>query len=364
MKYLIFLLLLWLLWALPAFSAEYVSSSLKEKDIAWFDAAKDPFRVYGVFVPDREQPYYYRVPEYVGKKISPVFSMLAHHTAGGRVRFATDSPYIAVHAEEWEGIPRTNLTLTFSNGFDVYSGKNYAGTIMPPEISYDGFDGILYLGEGHRAVTLNLPRYAGLKTLYIGLKKGSRLERAQDYKTEKPLVFYGSSITQGECASRPGNTYEGIISRNLDADYINLGFSGNALGEQAVCDYIAGLDMTAFILDYDHNAPDPEFLKNTHYNVYKTVRRAHRDLPIILVSRPNPVITEDVRARFDIINQTYKRAKNEGDKNVYIVPGYEFMKGFGSDCWTVDNVHPNDLGMVLMAKRLQGVLKPIVKGDK
>ena len=213
-------------------------------------------------------------------------------------------------------------------------------------------------------MTLNLPRYAGLKELYIGLREGSRLEQARDYRTEKPLVFYGSSITQGECASRPGNTYEDIISRELDANYINLGFSGNARAEQPVCDYIAGLDMSVFILDYDHNAPDAAYLEKTHYNIYKTVRRAQKDLPIVMVSRPNPALTEDNRRRLDIIKATYNKAKSEGDKNVYLVPGNEFMRGYSADSWTVDDTHPNDFGMVLMAKRLQSVLKPLLKGER
>ncbi|MBO4547761.1 MAG: hypothetical protein J5758_00945 [Abditibacteriota bacterium] len=366
MKYLTAALLLWLICAAPLFAAGYRSETLKEQDIRWFDAAGEPFRVYGLYLPDREHPFYYRVPGEVAGAVSPVFAMLSRHTAGGRVRFATDSPYVAVHVAESDGIPRTNLTLTFSNGLDLYTGKkqSYAGTYMPPQVSYDGFDGILYIGSGFRTVTLNMPRYAGVKELLIGLKEGSRLERAEDYAVEKPLVFYGSSITQGECASRPGNTYEDIISRELDVNYINLGFSGNALGEQRVCDYIAGLDMSCFIMDYDHNAPTAEHLEKTHYNMYRTVRRARRDLPVILVSRPNPVLTEDNRRRLEIVRATYERAKREGDKHVYLVPGNEFMRGYSADAWTVDDTHPNDFGMVLMAKRLQSVLKPLLRGEK
>ena len=116
MKYLACALLLWMACSLPLFAAEYASKTLREKDIRWFDAREEPFRVYGLFLPDGENQYYYRVPAGVASQVSPVFAMLSRHTAGGRVRFATDSPYVAVHAVEWEGIPRTNLTLTFSNG--------------------------------------------------------------------------------------------------------------------------------------------------------------------------------------------------------------------------------------------------------
>ncbi|MBQ9359135.1 MAG: hypothetical protein IJT95_06285, partial [Abditibacteriota bacterium] len=78
----------------------------------------------------------------------------------------------------------------------------------------------------------------------------------------------------------------------------------------------------------------------------------------------NPALTEDNRRRLDIIKATYNKAKSEGDKNVYLVPGNEFMRGYSADSWTVDDTHPNDFGMVLMAKRLQSVLKPLLKGER
>ena len=88
------------------------------------------------------------------------------------------------------------------------------------------------------------------------------------YRDMKPVLYYGSSITQGGCCSRPGNTYQAVVSRRLNIDFVNLGFSGNARGERAMAEYVAAQPMSAFAFDYDHNAPSVEHLKNTHYDFY------------------------------------------------------------------------------------------------
>lgn len=116
---------------------------------------------------------------------------------------------------------------------------------------------------------------------------GSKIGKPTPYSIEKPIVFYGSSITQGGCASRPGNSYTHIICRWLDANMVNLGFSGNAKGEPEMAELISQIDMGALVMDYDHNAPDAEYLLNTHENFFKIIRSNHPYLPVIFVSKPD-----------------------------------------------------------------------------
>ena len=124
-----------------------------------------------------------------------------------------------------------------------------------------------------REITINFPLFTEVCELYIGLQKGCKLEPASEYTHQKPVVYYGSSITNGGCASRPGNTYQAVISRMLDCDFVNLGFNGNAKGEQEIADYIKGLDMSVFVYDYDHNAPTPEHLLDTHEKMFKAIKK-------------------------------------------------------------------------------------------
>jgi lysophospholipase L1-like esterase len=181
-----------------------------------------------------------------------------------------------------------------------------------------------------------------------------------EYTHQKPIVFYGSSITQGGCASTPGGDYAGRVSRKFDADYINLGFSGSAKGEEAIMKYIASLDMSVFVYDYDYNAPDAEHLRKTHYAGYRTVREAQPELPIIMMSSPNyDNIGHNMAERRDVIAASYERALAEGDTNVYFVDGKEHFATFNADECTVDGIHPNDLGFHRMAEALGSVIKQI-----
>lgn len=184
----------------------------------------------------------------------------------------------------------------------------------------------------------------------------SRVEAPTPYIDKKPMVYYGSSITQGACASRPGNCYQGYICRAFNCDYINLGFSGNAKAEDEIIEYIKSLDMSIFVCDYDHNAPSAEHLKNTHEKMFKAIREAHPDIPIIIMSAPiwNP--SGAWKERRDIVEQTYKNARATGDENVYFIDGKALMS-LCENNGTVDNCHPTDLGFYSMAQVLGDLIE-------
>ena len=146
----------------------------------------------------------------------------------------------------------------------------------------------------------------------------------------------------------------GILS---NAQYVNLGFSGSALAEDAIAQYLAGLDMSVFVCDYDHNVPDAAYLRQTHFRLYETIRKAQPELPIIFLSAPCILLKKDpFTERRKIIYDTYQAALNKGDKNVYFIGGEELFAGDGWDSCTVDGTHPNDLGFYRMAMRIEKTL--------
>ncbi len=345
-----------------------IASSLEENDIVWNNAAKAPFRLYGaVGYTDTDAPFT-RMPQAVAETVSEGVAGLNRHTAGIRVRFATDSPYIAVRIE-WERFGfMGHMAAAGFCGADLYRVKDgihsFAGAVFPDynvDAVRDGVEGLIRVPGEMTEYVLGFPLYNDVKKLYIGVKEGCHLTAgAEEYRNKKPVVFYGSSITQGGCASRPGTCYQGFLSRSLNMDYINLGFSGNAKGEQTMADFIAGLDMAVFVYDYDHNAPNPEHLKQTHYNLYETVRRVHPDLPIVMISRPEAPGTWDVRQRLAIIADSYRRAVEAGDRNVYFINGGDFFAGEVADSCTVDGCHPTDLGFYFMAQGIEPVLRRLL----
>lgn len=333
-----------------------IKTSVGKDDIVFYDADEKPFKIYGVY---RENGRYTRMPESVAKKVSEGVHLLHTNTAGGRVRFTTNSSYVAIHAE-MDGLGKMpHFAFTGSMGFDLYEDNNYRKTFVPPCDMEDGYESVIELLDNEwREITINFPLYSNVKKLYIGLEENAFVKEASPYKNEKPIVYYGSSITQGGCASRPGMSYQSIISRKFDYDFVNLGFSGNAKAEDEMIEYIKGLDMSMFVLDYDHNAPTVEHLAATHEKMFKAIRNEHPQIPIIMMSRPKFIYSDEVIERLNVIKTTYNNAILSGDKNVYIIEGKELTELCENE-GTVDCCHPTDFGFASMAKALENVIKNI-----
>ena len=228
-----------------------VETKIKKDDIKFYNALNNPFKIYGV---KHENGIFRRMPEEVAKTVSEAVNRIHTQTAGGRIRFKTDSKYIAINAKMINIERFSHFALTGSTGFDLYDGKRFIKSFVPPYDIKDGYESLIEFGSRKlREITINFPLYSGVQELYIGLMEDAVLEEASPYKNKKPIVYYGSSITQGGCASTPGMSYENIISREFDYDYINLGFSGSAKAEDEMAEYISNLDMSLFVYDYDHH---------------------------------------------------------------------------------------------------------------
>lgn len=328
-------------------------------DLNYTDVLEAPFRVHGV---RHDGKQFIRIPAEVAKAANEGVATLYANTAGGRVRFVTDSEYVAIHAETTNIGKMGHFAPSGSAGFDLYADDVYAGTFVPPYDQTDGYDSIVYFESGKpREITVNLPLYSNVTALYIGLRKDAYLGEPSPYLHKTPVVYYGSSITQGGCASRPGLSYQSILSRKLNTEYRNLGFSGSCKAEDAMIRYLCDQEMSVFVYDYDHNAPDPEYLAATHEKLYKALRFAKPDLPIVLMSRPKFTLNEDDRRRLRIIETTYDNAKAAGDDNIYLVDGPTLM-ALAGDEGTVDGCHPNDLGFFSMAYALEPVMRKLVTG--
>lgn len=335
-----------------------VETKINKPDIKFYDISEDPFQIYGVFW---ENGKYRRMPASVAQSVSERVFALHSNTAGGRVRFKTDSPYVAIHAVMPSISRMAHFALTGSAGFDLYSTEHgFIKTFVPPQDIVDGYESVITIpNPGMHEFTVNLPLYSDVSELYIGLSETATVCEADPYKIKTPVVYYGSSITQGGCASRPGRTYESILSRQFSCDHINLGFAGSAKAEREMAQYITSLDMSVFVYDYDHNAPSVEHLRLTHEAMFKQIRSAHPDLPIVMMSRPVVQLKREEQQRLEIIRTTYRNALNSGDRNVYLVEGSALME-MCADEGTVDHCHPTDLGFASMAKAVADVLEQIL----
>ncbi|MBQ9151826.1 MAG: SGNH/GDSL hydrolase family protein [Clostridia bacterium] len=333
-------------------------------DIRYFDPFEPPFDLYGFCQPHKLRAFQ-RLPDDIGENVNKGVRDLYRNTAGGRIRFSTDSDYVILRVELAHTMRAYHMPMTGSRGFDCFvddpdGGRStFAGVLCCSGADKaDGYFAILHFKtRQHRFLTLNFPLYSDVTSLEIGLRENSTVGGGLPYRNRLPVVFAGSSITQGGCASRPGNCYQNMIARALNIDYLNLGFSGSFKAEDRIVDYMAQLPMSVFVSDYDHNAPTPEHLRETHCRMYQKIREKNPDLPYVMISRPDFIRqAADSIVRRNIILDTYRYALDKGDQNVYFIDGESFFKGEWEDCCTVDGTHPNDLGFRFMAEGIGNTL--------
>lgn len=333
-----------------------------------YDVRKAPFSIHGLYRPE-DGGRFLRMPTSVAENVSNGVAELHGHTAGGRIRFRTDSKRIvlkwrAPYVQDFPHMPRTGAAY-----FDLYANGKHLNAFRPtePQTTDDGLllESMGYIPfEGVCDILIHFPLYNDVTDVVVALDEGAQVLPAAPYAHESPVVFYGSSITQGGCASRGGTAYPAILARNLDTEIVNLGFSGNCRAELAMADYIATLPMSVFVFDYDHNAPDPQFLQDTHEPFFKRLREKRPDLPVVLVSAADESLPGGWEVRQTIIRRTYENAVAAGDHNVFFLEGHTFYDIAGVENCRVDQAHPNDLGMWCMARAMEPLLKDLLLRNK
>ena len=343
---------------------------LDEAIFDWYDVKNAPFEIYGLYRGEEDtDPRFRRTPQVIGDGTNEYTKFLCYHPAGGRIRFSTDAKKIAIYVHYCFFDRSNHMCFNGECGLDLYHDDGerhtYVCTMTPnldtsieQKMEYYHIDWLeTRVPAGMNCYTLNMPLYCGVDDIMIGVPKGCSVTGGAKYRDEKPIVYYGSSITQGGCASRPGMSYQSHICRRLNVDYINLGFSGACRGEKIMVDYLASLEMSAFVSDYDHNAPNADHLRKTHFALYEAIRAAHPDIPYIMITRPDVLgRKEECEERKAVIYESYQKALANGDKHVRFIDGATLFGDVDAHECTVDTCHPNDLGFYRMAGVIGDVL--------
>ena len=346
-------------------AAHFVQAEVNGVSVRFSDVRKAPFILTGFpFCQGGEQSLRRLPADMTKADVNAGALSQAQCLSGGAVLFRTDSTVLAIRATGSNLKPMDRMPASGLYGYDLYE-RCPDGTerfINNTRVK----DGAARIGgrlrKGMADYILYLPLYSGVDSLEIGVSPEASFETPTPQRLQKPIVFYGSSITQGGCASRPANNYTTMICRALDAPQVNLGFSGSAQGEPAVARAIATLDASLFVLDYDHNA-SIQHLAKSHEPFFKIIRAARPDLPVIFISRPD-TIDGGVEARRAIIRKTYDNAVAAGDKNVYFIDGEKLFGPGGQNFCTVDGTHPNDLGFFRMYEGVLPVVKQALRIDE
>ncbi len=331
------------------------------KKVNYLDCPCEIHGIYGYKKGDKIQ----RLPNDVIARLPEVYKGLSKHPTGTRICLRTDADTFKINIKLNDVYTDRGMSFYQANVGAIYVGErktsSYYG-IISAEKSYDENEiyGTFSLPGGTNEITVFLPRNPEVLDIDFEIDDNAYIFAPTPYSFAggKPIIFYGSSITEnGHTSSQ--NAYPALISRLFDADFCNLGFSGSARGEEAMAEYIAKTDCSIFVYDYDHNAPNAGHLKKTHEKFFKIFRQSQPDTPVIMMTKPYDDMPE-TKERHDTVFQTYMNAKNSGDENVYFIDGLSYFPDEYREVCTTDRTHPNDLGHFFMAEKLKEIINTTV----
>jgi len=340
--------------------------------LRWHAPNVPPFSLSG-FAWYAEERVYRRLPRQPRQPLPEAVDHLANNTAGGQIRFQTDSTRLAIRVRLPAPADMDHMPASGQCGFDCYLGapgeQRYHSTTRYAHQGATEYEYQLFTASTRamRHFTLNFPLYQGVEEVQIGLDESAQILPPFPYGDSGRVVVYGTSITQGGCASRPGMAYTNILSRRLNREFINLGFSGSGRGEPEVAEVIAEIsDVACFVLDYEANVDTTENMQRTLPEFIRILRAAHAETPILVVSRiPFAYdLTNAEERNTRERNRDYQRATVEtlqrnGDAAIFFHDG-SLLLGERADECTVDGIHPSDLGFMRIADALELVLRAIV----
>lgn len=339
---------------------------MSQDEIDWYDVREIGVEGKGW---SNTQRYFDRFPSKAEAIVRKAVWDLSRHSAGMCMRFLSDSPNIYIRYNLYlEQLAKSHMPATGVSGLDLYANDNagidrWVSVVRPNKqdiettIAKD-------LSPGTRRYTLYLPLFNGVNSLEVGVPKGEFF-KALATRKEKPMLFYGTSIMHGACASRPGMAFPAILGRRLRRPTINLGFSGNGRMEIEVGALLAEQDPCVYVIDCLPNMNEMTITERTVPFV-KKLRETHKKTPILLVedrSFTNTSFFPNRKSRHQksraALKKSYTELIDAGLGNLYYLDG-DHLLGHDGEAAT-DGSHPSDLGMMRYADAYEPVLRSILK---
>lgn len=357
-----------------------------EEGIKWHLPFEEPFRLSGLnwF---NQYPKYERIPDEIlpseatrfqggTKKVLPKekwgVPFLAKFPSGAQIQFRSDTSYIYLDGIAGQSNNGDNMSLIGTDGYDLYvEGDDGVWRLAGvSRVSHEKKEFRQSLTRGAltrkmRSFIIHLPLYCGVESLAIGLSEDAKIESPKPWSDPRPIVWYGTSITQGGCASHAGLAATNILSRLRNQPVFNLGFSGNGCGEPEMAEIVASYENPAmFIIDNCWNIGSLEELNLTLPPFIDIIRARHPETPIYLLSGSPGAENFDDHFKTpgcrpmmkNILKEETARRQKEGDSNIYFIDGEALI---GEDFWdcVVDMVHLSDKGFIRQARNLNPLLK-------
>ncbi|MDD2961042.1 MAG: SGNH/GDSL hydrolase family protein [Muribaculaceae bacterium] len=344
--------------------------SVSGADLKYCDAAEFPLIGKGTTATSIR---YTRLPDSLENISRKAVWNLGRNTAGLAVRFASNSTAIGAKWTSWLEREMNHMTPTGIRGLDLYClQQDGTWTFVNsgrPRVNKKSTETVIIsdMIPEMREYMLYLPLYDGVDSLYIGIDSTAVIEapKAALPVSRRPIVFYGTSILQGGCASRPGMAHTNIIERKLNRETINLGFSGNGQLDYEIAEVMAAIDAGMYILDFVPNASVKQMDEQME-RFYRIIRARRPEVPILFIEDPlfphmrfNKVVERKVLEKNEALRRNYDKLKQAGEKNIYYLKADKIL---GDDHEsTVDGNHFTDLGFAHYADLLIPIIKKHLK---
>lgn len=339
----------------------------------YVDAATLP--LYGK-VNDNTSARYERLPGSLHGQIREQLWDLGRNSAGLYIRFRSNSSNIRARWTSLNGFGMNHMTDTGVRGLDLYCIHDGEWRFMGSGRPVRGRKVTDARIVGHmepemREYMLYLSLYDGITELEIGVDEDAVIEAPEVNRPVcgEPVVMYGTSILQGGCVSRPGMVHTSIISRKLDREVINLGFSGNARLDPEIAEWMAQTENPAlFVLDFAPNS-SPEIINEKGEAFFRILRNAHPDVPVIFIEEPffphhifDMEMNAEIVGKIEALQVLFGKLLDAGEKNIYYVPSDDMIGDDGEA--TVDGTHFTDLGMERYVEVVLPVIEKALAGKK
>ncbi|MCA8999345.1 MAG: SGNH/GDSL hydrolase family protein [Planctomycetaceae bacterium] len=314
------------------------------------------------------EKYFDRLPQRAKGVVRDAVWNLSRHSAGMLARFKTDASSIWVdYTVTSANLAMPHMPATGVSGVDLYADDDDGQwkwlSVTRPNAQHMTTELISGIRPGARGYTMYLPLYNGTESLKVGIPAGASFE-AIEPRMDKPIVFYGTSITHGACASRPGMPHPAILGRRLDKPVINLGFSGNGRMEREVGQFLCELDPAVYVIDCLPNMTGPEVAERAAPLVAQ-LRKARPETPVVLVEDRTYANTPFLPGREErhsssraALKDAFEHHRQAGMKKLYYLEGEKLLGEDRDD--TTDGSHPNDLGFLRHADAFEPVLREAI----
>jgi hypothetical protein len=340
--------------------------------IKWYSPTREPFRLYGLPFFEMDG-IYRRLQLNPPEPIPEMVNTLANNTAGVQVHVRGKLQKLILKAKLYRLTTSDHMTAIGRSGFDCYLKETggipryFSSTRF--NCSSDNYEYVLIDIPEPREfnIMINFPLYSAVNEVLFGVNENAILSEPDIFVDNGRIVIYGTSVTQGACASRPGMAHTNILSRRLNREVVNLGFSGSGKCEAEMALAIREIERTSLlIIETEANCPGATWIAEKYPKFIQLYREKWPTTPILVVSRPMKpqalIIDEQfkvLRDKANIQKKVVEECRDKGDNNIYFCNGSDFLGSDFDEC-TVEGVHLSDLGFIRMADSLQPVIERIL----